>query len=281
MSATTHTFYQWKNNNLIFFKYPYVLKQDAQQITRGPNVARQSFVHAPENTKCCSFAIIWNAVVQPGTILRYFVGPVNNAVFCNLDFLFRNVISLTIGLLQNSVIISRYICLHWAKNPTALQDDFWKIFINLWTFGIALLSQIAYVLLPGKKPMNYYICIGEYPIEFEGIPIKANYPHFFTDIFNIFTYIFAKIAERKGDKVNAKNSHTLFTFSTYGLAVLLLLVFVYVPIKINSLGGKELEFFSNYVLVYILHHFIPSGLNFTNILKTALLDTISKSSYSF
>jgi hypothetical protein len=115
-------------------------------------------------------------------------------------------------------------------------------------------------------------------MELEGIPIKANYPHFFTDVFSIFTYIFAK---RKGNKVNAKNTHTLFAFTTYGLAVFLLLIFIYVLLKINSLGGKELEFFSNYVLVYILHHFIPSGLNFTNILKTAFLTRLARAVIRF
>jgi hypothetical protein len=203
-------------------------------------------------------AIIWNAIIQPWTLLRYLVGPVNSPVFCNLDFLLRNVISMKVGLLQNSIIIARCICLYWAKNPTALQDDFWQIFVDLWTLGVALISQLVYVLLPGKSPMKYYICIGQYPMELDGITIKENYPQFATSALTTLIYIFAKAAERKEHTVNEKNTHTLFTFTLHGVGLFLLVIFILVPYKINSFRAKELEIFSNYVLVYILHHFILS-----------------------
>jgi hypothetical protein len=60
-------------------------------------------------------------------------------------------------------MIFRYIFIFWLKNPAAFNDDFWSVFVNLWIFLFAWLSQIAVIFGPGRPYRNYYICTGRDP----------------------------------------------------------------------------------------------------------------------
>ena len=106
--------------------------------------------------------LVWNITVQPWTLIRYFVGPMNSHLACIVDYLLRNVPLLQVNIVQNATIAVRYICIFWAKNPTAVQDDFWKIFICVWGLGFSVITEFVYIILPGRNPMNYYTCLGHF-----------------------------------------------------------------------------------------------------------------------
>jgi hypothetical protein len=55
----------------------------------------------------------------------------------------------------------RYLYVFYLKNPHEFKDDFWHLFINLWVISVSFVSQFTFVQLPGKQPMNYYLCIGQ------------------------------------------------------------------------------------------------------------------------
>jgi hypothetical protein len=94
---------------------------------------------------------------------RYLHGSLESTLLCHLDTILRNVVPMIALLLLDAIIIVRYIFIFHLKNPTALQDDFWKLFINLWTAGACVLSQSVYMMLPGKNPVNFYQCMATYP----------------------------------------------------------------------------------------------------------------------
>ena len=68
-----------------------------------------------------------------------FLGPLPEFL-CILDFITKNVIALKVFLFLTAVIIVRYIFTFHSKNPTAVQDDFWVMFLNLWIVGMFLLT---------------------------------------------------------------------------------------------------------------------------------------------
>ncbi len=37
-----------------------------------------------------------------------------------------------IVLFYDAITLSRYIFIFWLKNPTAVEDSFWSLFINIW-----------------------------------------------------------------------------------------------------------------------------------------------------
>jgi hypothetical protein len=170
---------------------------------------------------------------------------------------------MEVCLLQVAIFSVRFICMFYVKNPTALQDDFWHLFINIWTLGCSLISQTVYVIFPGKSPLNYYICLGEYPIVEQGIQVKTNIPHLFAGLLSVIVFIGAKFPKRKIEPIQevsskiAKNTQTLFTFTTYWALLVLVFFFSFIPLKINVLEGEDLDSYPNYILVYTIHHYFP------------------------
>jgi hypothetical protein len=130
-----------------------------------------------------------------------------------------------------------------VKNPTALQDDFWHLFINIWTLGCSVISQFVYIILPGKSPSNYYLCIGDYPIGLHGIKVKHNIPNLISILLSVIAFLCARLANKKAmqgpESHNSnKNTQSLFTFTTYGVSIMLAFLLSYIPTKVNLLEGE-------------------------------------------
>jgi CRISPR/Cas system endoribonuclease Cas6 (RAMP superfamily) len=58
------------------------------------------------------------------------------------------------------------------------QDDFWKLFINMWTISLSILSQTVFHIFPGKNPQSFYLCLGTVPLTFKEQKVKVNWPSF-------------------------------------------------------------------------------------------------------
>ena len=71
---------------------------------------------------------------QIPTLIRYFYGPFPT-ILCHLDFMVKNVLVLKMILFIDFTIVVRYIFKFQAKNPTAVQDDFWALFLLMWALG--------------------------------------------------------------------------------------------------------------------------------------------------
>ena len=91
------------------------------------------------------------------------------------------------GLLYiDATILIRYMFIFCMKNPTALQDDFWRLYLSIWTSCYSLISQIIFHWTPGKFPHNYFICVGKFPLKYVGVPIKKNVPMTLLLLFSLF-----------------------------------------------------------------------------------------------
>ena len=92
-------------------------------------------------------------------------------------------------------------------------------------------------------------------------PSKQNSSQVVSGILSLIIYFYVKISEmfrrKKSKETCAKNTQNLFSFTTYSISLILVLVFVYLPVKINTLPLKDLDSYPNYILVYILHHYMP------------------------
>ena len=53
-------------------------------------------------------------------------------------------------MLVNTVAIVRYIMIFVLKNPVALNDDFWNLFLNASVMIFASVTQAVYFMSPGK-----------------------------------------------------------------------------------------------------------------------------------
>ncbi len=115
-------------------------------------------------------------VFQVLTTVRYLTVPFPY-LLCQLDYLLKNI-GVQKGLIfVDFILILRYFFTFHSKNPTAIQDDFWIMFLNMWAVGMKILGRLMstlkvfqlqnhvliyfkvnYCLLVGKK--NYVFILG-------------------------------------------------------------------------------------------------------------------------
>jgi len=91
-------------------------------------------------TSLCLAAIINIPIIQLFEIPRFFFGP-KPAAFCLFQLVLKNAFKLQIFLLLDASILTRYIYIFWLKNPSAVNEGFWNVFINIWIGGASLISS--------------------------------------------------------------------------------------------------------------------------------------------
>ena len=77
----------------------------------------------------------WTVCFQVFTLTRYLYGPFSPAL-CQIDYLLKNILVLKILCFANFALAVRYIFIAHSKNPTAVQDLFWSIFLECWATGM-------------------------------------------------------------------------------------------------------------------------------------------------
>jgi len=83
-------------------------------------------------------------------ILRYFYGPLPQPV-CFVKTTLNSSIVLQIGLFITAIVFTKYIFIFHLKNPTAIDDKFWTLYITLWIRMLAYLCIITSTLMPGNQ----------------------------------------------------------------------------------------------------------------------------------
>ena len=78
---------------------------------------------------------------------------------------FLQAFTISSLLLADSVAIIRYVMIFSLKNPAAINDHFWKVFINILVYTFAFVTQIIYVMSPGHWNVNFYVCSGMQPFQ--------------------------------------------------------------------------------------------------------------------
>ena len=202
--------------------------------------------------------IFWNLVMQPLTFLRYIVGPVDSAFICAFDTVLRNSICMHALFLFDSIIIVRYIFMFHLKNPTALQDHFWNLFINMWSIAAFTLSQTVYCIMPGKNPMNFYMCTGHFPPEYQNRPVKINLPTTCLALFSLVVHLVVGTINfyfKSKQSFNSSQSLVTYTSNMVGTLSLLFVSFI-IPLWINRMDPEELDVYPNYILLYVQHHYM-------------------------
>ena len=170
------------------------------------------------------------------------------------------------GLLMfDWIIIVRYLFLFYLKNPTALQDDFWNLFLSLWNVGLCSICQFVYIFSPGKNPINFYMCFGQYPIEYQNTSVKVNLSLLLIRIFSIVLHLMAGIwnlyddlfKKRQLSKAEKSYNASLFTHTTniFGTVSMFLVSFI-IPVLVNQMEPSKLDLYPNYLLLYFFHHYM-------------------------
>ena len=85
-------------------------------------------------------------------------------------------------LFYDAITVSLYIFIFWLKNPTAVEDSFWNLFINIWIVTGCTIYATVYSLMPSRQVPYFYICSGIEPSDDTGLPEKPDWIIFICSI---------------------------------------------------------------------------------------------------
>ena len=224
------------------------------------------------------YMIAWNLTVQMLTSLRYLAGPFPDLV-CQLEYLIKNTMTLQWILLVDFVLIVRYIFVFKSKNPTAVQDEFWIVFLVIWSIGFGLICQTTYLISPGKMPMTFYFCVGKMHKSLTDVKVKNNSSFNFLVIMTIICHTHINIKfffhKRRASTMSAPmlqqpyssqprihiilmnkmNQENLFSVASNAIAIAIIVLSAIAPNVLNSIHPRMVDVYPNYLWAYLHHHF--------------------------
>ena len=74
----------------------------------------------------------------------------------------------------NAIAISKFIFIFCLKNPAAVDDDFWSVFISIWSIGFSFIFNFCRFMQQRQQIIYYYICADVDPTEDQHLPEKTN-----------------------------------------------------------------------------------------------------------
>ena len=110
----------------------------------------------------CRYAIFGVQFTFFSDTLVFLLAPFSNYSCWAMAFVRLTIISNIVTFL-NFIVLSKYIFIFWMKNPGSVQDDFWTVFISMWTFVFSFIISLVKILIPRKGIIFLYICLNSDP----------------------------------------------------------------------------------------------------------------------
>ena len=88
-----------------------------------------------------------------------FFGP-QPEFFCFANTFLRNAVKWQTLLLLDASVLARYISIFWLKNPSAVHEDFWNTFLNIWICGVSIITNFVMFT---RKGLTYAFCRLKFP----------------------------------------------------------------------------------------------------------------------
>ena len=82
----------------------------------------------------CYIGMFVSLTTLPADLILYFFAPLPSALCHTFEFT-RLASGSSAMALVNLIIVAKYMFIFWRKNPGSVQDEFWTLFVFLWTSG--------------------------------------------------------------------------------------------------------------------------------------------------
>lgn len=200
------------------------------------------------------------------------------APVCFLNVVLKNASKTTMLLLLDSTIIVQYLLIFRIKNPAAVNDDFWSIFIGAWIAGLSHFFNFAKYFIAHRQPLNFYVCSGVLPGQDWSLPSHFG-AHF--EVFTVLTIISVKLkihfynnksiesqmSKRsifmKNFTLQSINKTSLTSFSISFAGILMFSSFVFMGMSLNKLSPSDVNISPYRDMYHALHLILPSLVSLT------------------
>lgn len=161
------------------------------------------------------------------------------------------------------------------KNPLAYFDDFWCRFICIWVTLSTFLIQYALDFIPGKHPLNYFVCTGKNPDLDASKETKIIRNHSMLIgcvsliIIHLIVNIRIAIYQRKAAKPAAKawgrvvDRKPLTDYLVVVSYITFLVLHILLLLKVQSLDMIKMDVYPNYIYLYYLHLWLLPNFSLT------------------
>jgi len=166
----------------------------------------------------CWTGIEFIILVNLPSWVRCLYGPMPASI-CWLQLMSRNWLMTKILLLRTGMVLARYACIFWIKNPSAFCDEFWKQFINIWVYIVSIVPHLVHYCLHVDLPVGYFICTGEKPLKYPKSITKYNASYY------VFVYASLAVHLILSIKIYFYKNNVESSSSTFSPRKLLLKVF--------------------------------------------------------
>jgi hypothetical protein len=234
----------------------------------------QSFKNRKTLFKRFLVCLCWNTIqyiftVMPFDVIRYTFGPLSHSI-CLVHVLLKNTTNLHVCFFVNAIAVVRYISLFVTDEISEVQEAFWSCFVTTWVVIFSMLTQMVYLNIPGRQPLNYYICIGEdMPIDYRSMKVKMNYISVLVNVITVLIQfcIAFKVLKFKFDmEKNVENLSTIGLIqrlmSEFNLIFAVTLIsssFGFFLTKVHLLDPETVNISPNFYYLFVLNYFLPLG----------------------
>jgi hypothetical protein len=145
--------------------------------------------------------------------------------------------------------------------------------INYFSF----VTQFVFVFLPGRQPLNYYVCSNKLKVSLIDEPdFKLNWQLTFLQLFSLFLHVFANVRiklykvkqersvfvisnldHNKNGDISSIDNRAISDFVTNVLAVLATSSFGITTSLVNWTSPKMFNVYPYYLIVYFMHFVVP------------------------
>ena len=227
----------------------------------------------------CTSGLAYILFAQTLDIMVTAFGPFS-LMFCHFRRLMRSSISQQISLMTTAITVVKYVFLFVLKSPPNSNMEFWNTFIFAWTLIFSFLCQFVFQFLPGRDPINIYLCSGSLEKVLIEIPAKVNHFTRYAFIVCVAWFIFAayKIHRYKKENhihtislsIHVQQDHhldlsaalkdifknALVNISMISMIFTFILPALIIPVYLNNLNPEQF----NDSPMYQLYHFTDHGM---------------------
>lgn len=194
--------------------------------------------------------------------------------FCQTIFFIWQCLLSQILFFGLAFIIVYYIYNFHAKNITAIQDEFWICFLNIWIFGFSAIANFVIFQISNNRPRYFYFCTGKISKKLQSNSHFINYT--FDTIFLLALIAFLLVGIKftiKKYQLNAKKisvveqvghyfreikKTNLFSLLLCAVALISIsLLFILPFYQIENSDWDSLRTFPGYLWVYMFQLYVP------------------------
>ncbi len=210
---------------------------------------------------------------------RYFFDQAPE-IFCQAMFFIRQCLALQVLFYGVDFMIVYYIYNFHANNITAIQDEFWICFINIWNLGFSVIAYFVFYRISDNRPKYFYFCIGKISKKLQANSPFENYIFDATYLFTLTIFIIlgmksliqkyqiimkkTPVVKQVGHYFKEIKKSNLFSIFLCSVAGVTISTFVIMPLYIIEYSDWDtLSTFPGYLWIYMFDLYF---LNINNIL---------------